>query len=73
MADAITVDKFLVIRAVVALCVAALLARRGIRKKSLSPAGAKAAFVVGFVSFFSSYRFGLTLIAFYLSSSRLTK
>ena len=60
-------------RVAVAAAVATVVAKRGVKKKSLSVAGARAAFAVGFVSLALSYRFGLTLIAFYYTSSRLTK
>jgi len=62
-----------ILRVAVAFIIAVKLALRGVRKKSLSSSGARAAFAVGFVSFACSYRFGLTMIAFYLSSSKLTK
>jgi uncharacterized membrane protein len=61
------------VRLGVAAAVALLLSLHGRRKKSLSPSGARAAFVVGFLSFALSYRCGLTMIAFYYSSSKLTK
>ncbi|KAJ8605364.1 hypothetical protein CTAYLR_002362 [Chrysophaeum taylorii] len=48
-------------------------ARRGIRKKSLSPSGGAAALVVAVLTFSGGPRFGLTLIAFYQSSSWLTR
>ena len=60
-------------RVAIATLVAAFLARHGLKRKTLSKPGALAAFAVGFVSFSCSYRFGLTLIAFYYSSSKLTK
>ena len=62
-----------ILRTCIALAVATLMAGRGLKKKSLSKSGAVAAFVVGFLSFFASYRMGLTLILFYQSSSSLTK
>ena len=61
------------IRIFIAFVLAGLLARHGIKKKSLDETGAAAAFIVGFISFAVSYRMGLILILFYLSSSRLTK
>jgi uncharacterized membrane protein len=61
------------VRVALAAVIAVVLARHGLRKKSLSPSGARAAFAVGFTSFAMSYRFGVVLIAFYYSSSRLTK
>lgn len=60
-------------RAALAVALAMLLSVRGYRKRSLNASGAALALVVGFVSFYASIRFGLTLIAFFLSSSRATK
>ena len=62
-----------VVRLFVALAIALALAARGLKKRSLSKSGAAAAFVVGLLSFTASYRFGITLILFYNSSSSLTK
>jgi uncharacterized membrane protein len=45
----------------------------GYKKKSLNLSGALSAFVVGFVTFFVSFAFGLTLIWFFVSSSIITK
>jgi len=45
----------------------------GYKKGSLSVSGAYAAFFTGFVGFGASYRFGIILILFYLTSSKLTK
>lgn len=47
-----------VVRVGVAAGLAALLGRRGLKKQSLDASGALAAFVVGFFSLASSYRFG---------------
>ena len=44
---------------------------RAYTKGSLDPSGARAAFYVGMVSCTASFRFGLTLIAFFLSSSKI--
>ncbi|PXF44897.1 Transmembrane protein 19 [Gracilariopsis chorda] len=55
------------------LLIASLLALRGHQRKSLSPTGALAAFLVGFLSFASSVRFGLTLLSFYISATRATR
>lgn len=60
-------------RLVLALLIAALIATRGLRTKSLSQSGAVAGFVVGFLSFASSIRFGITLLVFYLTSTRATR
>lgn len=56
-----------------ALGLATAMSVRGYRKRSLSADGAALAFVVGVVSCAASVRFGLTLIAFFLGSSRVTK
>lgn len=53
--------------------VAVTISRRGRRSQSLSPSGAVAAFLVGFLSWAASVRFGSTLIAFYLASTRATR
>lgn len=56
-----------------ALLIALLLAAHGLRKKSLSKSGALAAFSVGLLGWGCGPRFGLTMILFYYSSSKLTK
>ena len=56
-----------------ALALASLMSWRGRRKGSLSRDGAAAAFAVGLVSCAASVRLGLTLIAFFVTASRLTK
>ena len=45
----------------------------GLKKKSLDSSGALAALIVGFISFATSYQYGMTLILFYYVSSKLTK
>lgn len=60
-------------RCIVALCVATLLAVRGYRRGSLNFSGASAAFVVGLLSLCASFRFGGTLIVFYLTSTKATR
>ncbi|KAJ0396892.1 hypothetical protein P43SY_000158 [Pythium insidiosum] len=60
------------IRVVVAAFVALSMSRRGLRKRSLDRSGAAAAFAVGSISLGVGYRFGLVLIAFYFSGSKLT-
>ncbi|KIM37475.1 hypothetical protein M413DRAFT_77158 [Hebeloma cylindrosporum] len=56
------------------LFLALLLSGHGLRKKSLSPSGALAAFVVGFLMMSGGVRvFGVALIGFYLAGSRATK
>jgi uncharacterized membrane protein len=57
-----------------AFLLAALLSGHGLRKRSLSPSGALAAFVVGYSMMSIELKtFGWTLIAFYLLGSRATK
>lgn len=53
---------------------AVALAGHGLRKKSLSPSGALAAFIIGFLMLSSQLRtFGVSLLVFYLIGSRATK
>lgn len=56
-----------------AVLLATIIAVRGRRKKSLSPSGSAAGFVVGFLSLACSVRFGSTLVAFYLAATRATR
>ncbi|KAK7388760.1 hypothetical protein VNO78_23587 [Psophocarpus tetragonolobus] len=53
--------------------IAFLIAFRAYRKKSLSTSGAVAGFFVMALHFFVGYRFGVMLLAFFYSSSTLTK
>lgn len=68
-----SMDAALVIRNLLAVVIALGLAVSGYKKKSLSLSGSIAAVLVGYASFACSYRFGLILILFYYSSSKLTK
>lgn len=61
------------IRELLAFTIASILSYHGFKKKSLDVTGSLAAFIVGYTSFACSYRFGLILILFYYSSSKLTK
>lgn len=58
---------------VFAVSFAALVAWRGYRKKSLSLSGAVTACMVGALHLLAGPQFGLTLIAFFFTSSKLTK
>jgi uncharacterized membrane protein len=59
---------------VTAVTLAALLGLHGLRKKSLSPDGALAAFIVGTGMMAGGLKsFGVTLVGFYLLGSRATK
>ena len=60
-------------RATVAIIIAFSMSYNGLKKGSLSKTGCIAAFFTGFVGFYSSYTFGVILILFYLTSSKLTK
>jgi uncharacterized membrane protein len=60
-------------RCVVGFLLATGLSFHGLKKKSLNMSGAIAAFLVGFIAFAVSMRFGSILILFYYSSSKLTK
>ena len=60
-------------RLVFACLLAIALSVRGYRKGSLSKSGAVLALIVGFVSCAASVRFGLTLITFFLGSSKVTR
>lgn len=60
-------------RSIIAALLAGYLAYHGYSKKSLDITGSCAAFIVGFVSFQVSIRFGLILIIFYYTSSKFTK
>ncbi|KIM87712.1 hypothetical protein PILCRDRAFT_3476 [Piloderma croceum F 1598] len=58
----------------IALIIATTLALHGWRKGSLSPGGAAAAFIIGFLMLAVPLRtFGISLIVFYLIGSRATK
>ena len=65
-------DDYFITRIPIAILVASMLARHGILKQSLSISGGLAALLVGFITFTSSYRFGIILIVFYYTGSKLT-
>ena len=60
-------------RVILAAIIATYLSTSGYKKGSLSKSGAFAAFLVGFLSLASSYRFGSSLLLFYYTSSKLTR
>ena len=61
------------VRMPLAVVLALFLSVRGYRRRSLSYDGACLAFVVGLVSCAASIKLGLTLIAFFLGSSKVTR
>ena len=63
----------IITRLLLALLISLGLAGHGYKKKSLDISGCFAAIFVGFISFATSYRYGLILILFYYTSSKLTK
>lgn len=66
-------SNLLIFRYFLAFLFSTFLSLHGKLKNSLNISGSIAAFFVGFSSFAASYRFGLILILFYYSSSKLTK
>ncbi|RHZ21999.1 hypothetical protein DYB26_015572 [Aphanomyces astaci] len=62
----------LAIRIAVGVSVSVLAAYRGLKRRSLSRGGAFSAVIVGTASMACGYRFGLLLLAFYFSSTKLT-
>ncbi len=60
-------------RTLFSLFLSFVLSYGGYRKKSLSKAGALSAFVVGFITCYAGFRFAITLITFFVTSSALTK
>lgn len=61
------------LRLVLSTAFACMLSIRGARRRSLSKSGSVAAFIVGFLSMASSYRFGITLYSFYYFSTKATR
>lgn len=61
------------LRLLLAIFLPALIARNGLRKKSLSKSGAEAGFLVGLILTLSSYCFMASLLVFFLTGSKLTK
>ena len=63
----------LLLRLIISLLLGLVIARRGLKRGSLSLSGAIAAFFVGSIILFTNLTMGLSLIIFYLSGSALTR
>lgn len=63
----------LAIKAYISVALALVIAGWAVRRKSLNLSGGLAGFVVMAASIMASYRFGALLLAFFFTSSRLTK
>ncbi|PAN50028.1 hypothetical protein PAHAL_9G492600 [Panicum hallii] len=63
----------LVVRSAVGASLAALIAARAVRRRSLDASGGIAGFVVMAVHIACGYRYGAVLMAFFFSSSKVTK
>mmetsp|Transcript_40646 Transcript_40646/g.127161 ORF Transcript_40646/g.127161 Transcript_40646/m.127161 type:complete len:84 (-) Transcript_40646:2603-2854(-) len=63
----------LIRRSLLGALLSVYMAKRGLRKGSLSGSGAAAALAVGLLGFATHFSFGFTLILFYFTSSQLTK
>lgn len=62
-----------IVRTFIGCILAQRIANSGLKKKSLSKSGALSAFVVASFSLATSWRNGITLLAFYWTSSKLTR
>ncbi len=62
-----------IIRTTVGIVLARRISKSGLRKRSLSNSGALSAFIVASLSLATSWRNGITLLAFYWTSSKLTR
>jgi uncharacterized protein (TIGR00297 family) len=63
----------LLLRLIISLLLGLVIARRGLKRGSLSLSGAIAAFFVGSIILFTNLTMGVSLIIFYLSGSALTR
>lgn len=66
-------ERYDIIRYIIAFILSLYLSINGYRKNSLSLNGSMAAFSVGLITFCASYKYGIILILFYLTSTKLTK
>lgn len=62
-----------VVRTTIGIVLARRISNSGLRKRSLSNSGALSAFIVASLSLSTSWRNGITLLAFYWTSSKLTR
>jgi uncharacterized protein (TIGR00297 family) len=62
-----------VIQSIIAVSISSLIAARSYRKKSLDLSGAVAGFIVMTIHIAVNYRFGVLLLVFFFTSSKLTK
>ncbi|KAL3756554.1 hypothetical protein ACHAWU_009948 [Discostella pseudostelligera] len=62
-----------IVRTTVGMVLARRISNSGLRKRSLSKSGALSAFIVASLSLATSWRNGITLLAFYWTSSKLTR
>ena len=67
------VHVVVLVRSILAAIISFAMAYSGLKKQSLDISGCIAAVFVGFTALACSYRFGIILILFYYSSSKLTK
>lgn len=63
----------LAVRSAVGAALAAVIAARAVRRRSLDASGGAAGFVVMAVHIACGYRYGALLLAFFFSSSKVTK
>ena len=70
---ALYINKEPYVRYAITFLLAIAMSIKGYRKKSLSKSGALGAFIVGGLTLGTSYRFGITMLNFYITSSALTK
>mmetsp|Transcript_20118 Transcript_20118/g.36171 ORF Transcript_20118/g.36171 Transcript_20118/m.36171 type:complete len:404 (-) Transcript_20118:87-1298(-) len=62
-----------IVRTVIGIILARRISNSGLKKKSLNQSGALSAFIVASLSLATSWRNGITLLAFYWTSSKLTR
>uniref|UniRef100_A0A0A9BP18 Uncharacterized protein n=1 Tax=Arundo donax TaxID=35708 RepID=A0A0A9BP18_ARUDO len=73
MATSAAFSSSLAVRSAVGTALAAVIAARGVRRRSLDASGGVAGFVVTAVHIACGYRYGAMLLAFFFTSSKITK